>query len=105
MRIGSSTWRDSRSAASPLQTPMPAATPMRISRLTRPHARYVNCLVDGACAPRRSRFFQSVLEIVAGCAVILVWQKFAAHGDPNAVTLRVALAADLHIEIDRRHDA
>jgi hypothetical protein len=38
-------------------------------------------------------------------SVALIRQEFAGHGDPHAITLRVLLAVDVHIEVDRAHDA
>ena len=38
-------------------------------------------------------------------SVALVRQKFAGHGDTHAVTFRVLLALDLHIEVDRAHSS
>jgi hypothetical protein len=38
-------------------------------------------------------------------AVIFERQEFARHGDLDTVALGVGLALDLHVEVDRRHDA
>src|SRR5215813_10309292 len=47
----------------------------------------------------------AVFGDVAGIAVVFIGQKFSRHGDLDAVALGVEQALDLHVEIDRRHDA
>src|SRR5665811_2140275 len=45
------------------------------------------------------------LPIRARRAVILERQELAGHADLDTVALRVRLAVDGHVEVDRRHDA
>src|SRR5499426_363310 len=47
----------------------------------------------------------AVFGDVAGIPVVFIGQEFSRHGDLDAVALGVGQALDLHVEIDRRHDA
>src|SRR5215831_14701839 len=38
-------------------------------------------------------------------SILIIWEEFAAEGELDAVSLRVGLALDRHVEIDRAHDA